>query len=233
MTDKRIPRRNRDQLVPPAAVGVPKPIEQASEALRVAALAVQDAGTRRREAEEAARVAPKLDADAGIEAVQRGDDPPPATANKREAEAETARQRLKAATTIAERAAVDLERAIRAHGAEWLEPQRKDAAQRQSEALDLLDQLDTALAGLGESASIVVTLADPLYGQGKRIEHGRPFKRRLVGASELAALRQAVAGAVPELPRELSEDEQREADDLARTQRGWKQMARGGVMVPR
>jgi len=63
MTDKAeggfppdaITKRYRDQLVPASAVGVPKPILEASEQLRVAGLAAEAAVVRRRAADEAKR----------------------------------------------------------------------------------------------------------------------------------------------------------------------------------
>jgi len=55
-----IPKRYKGQLVPACAVGVGDPIREASEHLRVVGLAAEAAVRRRREADEAARVAPRV-----------------------------------------------------------------------------------------------------------------------------------------------------------------------------
>jgi hypothetical protein len=231
MTDKRIPRRYRDQLVPSGATGVPEPVATANEELRIAALAAEDAFTRRREAEAAARKAPRHDAETGIEAVRKGGDPPPATAPEREKEAELARQREKAAKSVAARAATALERLIREHSGEWIEPQRADAKERLQEALDVVDALGDAVERLEESAGTVASLQTS--PTGKAIE-GRFFKRRTLGGHEavphlLDELREAIRRTVPE-PLSTLEDTPEELD-LKRRARAWRQFAQGGVHV--
>jgi len=176
---------------------------------------------------------PGLDQSAAIAAVREGKDPPPPTAGKLEAEADTARRALTAANNIATQAAADLERAIRAHRVEWLKPQCEDAVTRAQDALDLVDQIEAAIGRLGESAGIARTLgtAPP---PGPAIERGRTFKRYTVAQANgktapnlITDLREAITFAVPKPPHEPSVAEQLEADEFKRRQRGLRDVGRG------
>ena len=236
-TPDAIPHRYRDNLVPAAAVSVPEQVATASEQLRVAGLAAERAFADRRAAETAAKAAPRRDSAAGIEAVQRGEDPPPATAPEKEREAETARQRLHAAKAIAQRASVALERAIRAHGGEWVEPQRAAAATIVEDALAEVDALEAMLDTLAVSAGIVASLQTT--PEGRVIDRGRMFKPRTVGfngqggspASRLLGeLRQQIAAAVPD-PLPVDRPLTPEEEALRDTQHAYRQMAQGGVVV--
>lgn len=157
MTAKKpdtVPRRYQRNLVPDCAVGVPDAIRDESERLRTAGLAEEAAISRRRDTEQKAKAAPKADAQADIEAVRAGQDPPPPTAPKLEREAETARQAERASRSIAKTAERALERAYRAHAADWLPAERDAPANQVEEVLRLVDEVEAALVGLGDHAGL-------------------------------------------------------------------------------
>jgi hypothetical protein len=236
-----IPKRYRDQLVPACAVGVPEPIAEASEQLRVAGLAAEAAVARRREADEAKRTAPRIDQEAGVAAVKRGEDPPPPTAPEREREAVVARQAEVAAKAIAREAEVGLERTIRQHRDPWIAAQLEHNETLAGDALAAVDELGDALQALGESAGVVAALKRTPEGRGA-IEHARMFKTKTIGFDAhdgtksnpapkvLDELRTMIAKALPEPPPSEAELAEREA--FAESQRAWASLARGGVFVP-
>lgn len=218
--DLPVPSLWADYLVPADAIGVPEPILAASEALRVAGLAAFDARIRSSTADRAARQAPQVDRNAAVPAVRDGQDPPATVAAKRH-EAEIAGRAAKAANAIAERAAADLEVAIREHRGEWFEAERAEAVKCQRAALDVVDVLAASLERLSGSASRLTTLSES--GQHKAVGRGRRFTPHAIGfnshdgtagvpaSAMLTDLREAIATAVPE----LIEAEQRDRDELA------------------
>jgi hypothetical protein len=233
-----IPKRYRDQLVAKCTVGVPEPIVQASDQLRIAGLAAEAATRRRRDADAAAQAAPRVDSDAGVAAVKRGEDPPPPTAPEREREAVVARQAEVAAKTIAREAEVGLERTTRQHRDPWIAAQLEHNETLAGDALAAVDELADALQALGESAGVVAALRRTPEGRGA-IEHARMFKAKTIGFDAhdgsksnpapklLDDLRAMIAKVLPEPPP--TPDELAERERLAESQRAWAAMARGGV----
>jgi len=161
-----IPKRYRDQIVPACAVGVPEPIVQASEQLRLAGLAAEAAVRRRRDADEAARVAPRVDQEAGIAAVKAGEDPPLPMAPERDREAVVAHQAEIAAKAIAREAELGLERTIRQHRDPWIAAQLERTETLAGDALAAVDELADALQVLGQSAGVVAALHRTPQGRG-------------------------------------------------------------------
>jgi hypothetical protein len=232
-----IPRRYRDKLVPPHAVGVPEPIVKASEGLRVSGLAAEAATVRRANADGEDRVAKKFDSDAAIEAVRRAEDPPPATAPAKRVEYDTAIAAEQAAKEIARRAEIALERAIQQHRDRWIRAQRDHAAGLVAEVLAQVDELEAAIDRLTESANVVKTLQEDRPGT---IDQSRTFRRGVLGAglvgksnpvtAPLAELRETIAAAVPPplpAPEEVAAQE-REAEARQRRARN---MIEGAAIV--
>jgi len=244
MTDKTktefppdaIRKRYRDQLVPACAVGVPEPILEASEQLRVAGLAAEAAVWRRREADEAKRIAPRVDSEAGVAAVKRGEDPPPPTAPEREREAVVAQQAETAAKAIAREAEVGIERAIGQHRDPWLAAQLERTDTLAGDALAAVDELAGALQALG----VVAALHRTPEGHGA-IEHARMFRTKTLGFNAFDGaksnpapkvfdeLRTMIGKTLPDRPPTKAELAEREA--FAESQRAWASLARGGVYV--
>lgn len=222
--------RYLEQIVPAAAVGVPKEILEASEALRLAGDAEEDARRRLKEAREAARLAPAVDAEAAVEAVRRGEDPPPATSRTREAEAQTARERLMASEKIAEQAAKRLERMYREHRASWIEAQRRDAAEKIAEALAAADAFEEIAMRADVSARIVATMQTAPI-ESRVIERCRRFNVGPRAASftrTLAQVRQDIANAMPAaLPTPAEVAAKEDADEVRRR---WAKLGRSAVI---
>ena len=233
-----IPKRYRHQLVPPCSVGVPDEINEASEQLRIAGLAAEAAVVRRRQADEAKRVAPRVDQDAGVAAVKAGEDPPPPTAPERNREAVVAHQAEVAAKAIARETEVGLERTIRQHRDPWITAQLERTETLAGDALAAVDELADALQALGQSAGVVAALKRTPEGRGA-IEHGRTFKTLTLGFNAhdgtrsnpapklLDELRATISKALPDPPP--TEAELAEREEFAESQRAWSAMARGGV----
>jgi hypothetical protein len=235
-----IPKRYRDQIVPACAVGVPEPVAEASEQLRIAGLAAEAAAARRREADEAKRTAPRVDREAGVAAVKAGEDPPLPTAPERDREAVVAGQAEVAAKAIAREAEVGLERTIRKHrdpsiAASSSAPRRLSATRWR-----LWTSWPARSKRSGESAGVVAALQRTPEGRGA-IEHARMFRTKTIGFNAfdgaksnpapkvLDELRAMIAKALPERPP--SEAELAERARVVESRRAWSAMAGGGVYV--
>jgi hypothetical protein len=232
-----IPRRYRNKLVPSSAVGVPEPIVKASEELRVAGLAAEAASVRRMNADGEDRVAKKFDSDAAIEAVRRGENPPPATAPAKRLEYDTAIAAEQAAKEIARRAEIAHERALQQHSGSWIPAQRDHAAGLRDQAVAQIDEIGATIDRVTESVNLVNALQrDPIRGtidQARRLTPGALLRANGTGRPVpeiLAELRDAIAGALPEpLP---TAEEVAEQEEAMREHRHTERVMATGVFVP-
>jgi hypothetical protein len=233
-----VPRRFRDKLIPACAVGVPDPIAQAAEQLRVAGLAAEAASVRRVNADAEDRRAKQADADAAIAAVQRGEEAPASTGAEKRIAYDKAVQTEQAAKEIARRAEIAYERAVRQHCGSWIPLQREHAAGLIDQVVAQIDDIGATLDRATESVNLVKALRqDPIRGtvdQARRLSRGGVLRANGNGRPVpeiLAELREAIAGALP-MPLRTAEERAEQERATSDHRRSEVAMSSGGVFVP-